>query len=313
MRLLISFLFLFVFSLTNRADAQIVFDFTFDDVVNSTGVGFDDPVFGAERQNTIAAVGNYFNTVFNGSGEVDITIEASETDGAGPIASAGPFFTPIGGTGDFESGLGFDSVNDPVDFTGGPDGIASFDFGFNFNSGLDPVASNEFDLFTIALHEFSHVLGFLSVSDALGESAASVGVFTDLNSFLELGDGTPLFGADGNFLGTPNDLTSGDVFFNGPNANANNGGNPVPIFAPSEFSDGSSLSHVELPGDSVLNFSISSGTQIRELNAQELGIFADIGFDVDFDAVAVVPEPSSVCLIFGLSTLMVARRRRTRC
>ena len=308
---------LLIFCVAEPADAQVIFDFTFEDVVNGTGIGFDDPVLGTERQNTLIAVGNYIDSVLNESGNIDITISSTDDPGSGVLGSGGPTFSsgPFGILASFENGNGFDSITGPDG--PGEDGSLTINFGLNFNSGLDSPTGSEFDLFTVALHEFGHVLGVISASSSEGVpllETFSDSAFTGFNSFLELGDGTPLFGADGEFLGTASDLTSGDVFFNGENANANNGGSPVPIFAPATFSTGSSLSHVELPGDSVLNFSIAPGAEIREFNGQELGILADIGFDVNFAVLTpAIPEPSSVCLIFAFSTIMIARRRRTRC
>ena len=314
----LSLLCLLIFCVAEPADAQVIFDFTFEDVENMTGVGFDDPALGVQRQNTIIAVGNYLDSVLSESGNIDITISSIDDPGSGVLGSGGPTFSsgPFGMLAPFINGNGFESIagspNGP-----GEDGSLTINFGQNFNSGLDSPTGSEFDLFSVTLHEFGHILGVVSVSDSAGDSllqTPSDSAFTGFNSFLELGDGTALFGPDGNFLGDASDLTSGDVFFNGENANANNGGSPVPIFAPSDFNGGSSLSHVELPGESVLNFAILPGQETREFNGQELGILADIGFDVNFAVLApAIPEPSSVCLIFAFSTIMIARRRRTRC
>ena len=69
------------------APAAITWNVTFDDVVNNTGVGFDDATLGATRQSTFLSVTNYLNTVLDANGSVDFVVNNSETDGGGSLAS----------------------------------------------------------------------------------------------------------------------------------------------------------------------------------------------------------------------------------
>jgi len=81
-------------------------------------------------------------------------------------------------------------LND-ADVSGGAD--EGINFGQNWNSDfLSSTASNEFDLFTVVLHEVSHALGFSSGINASGGSdlvftsstGSSVAAFTTYDTFL---------------------------------------------------------------------------------------------------------------------------------
>lgn len=292
--------------------AKIVWNVTYVDVQNNTGVGFDDAVLGAQRRQTLEAALAYINTVICDNGPADLVINASQTDGTGFLASAGPLFfvAPNG----FENGHLFDHATTGIDPNGGafPDASATFDFGYNWNSGQGNAAANEFDLFSVALHEVTHAMGFLSLVDAAGLSGingTNPGVFSVFDSFLERGNGVALFGPGGTYNGNAGDLTSGDVFFAGPNAFAANGGAPVQVYAPNPFAPGSSISHIDHTAhpNSLMNFAIGPGDMRRAYSAIEVAILQDIGWDV-----CVIPEPGSFLLLATGSAMLCAYTRRKR-
>jgi hypothetical protein len=280
-------------------------------VVNNTGNGFDDDTFGTARRSTFQAVFDYLNTVLDHDGSADFIVNNSLSGGTGSLASAGTFF--FGSTG-FSNGLLYDHATSGIDPSGGiHDGFATFDFGYNWNSELDATSGSEFDLFTVALHEVSHAMGFASLIDSTtGNSEISgtnPGSYSGFDSFLELGDGTDLTTAGGNFVGDVADLTSDDVFFNGANAIAANGGAPVKIYAPNPFEPGSSVSHVDTATfpNAVMAHAIAPGVEKRGYTAIDRGILQDIGWNVN---VVAVPEPSSLlALVFVFAPLVVSRRR----
>jgi hypothetical protein len=289
--------------------AAITWNITYQDA--GSGFGFDDPTLGATRRNTITAVTNYINTVIDANGVIDLVIDPSNNaPGSGTLASAGSlFFT---GPNGFQNGLVFDHATTGVDPAGGvEDGSGVFNFGKNWNSGLGAPASNQFDLFSVALHEFTHALGFASLVSPNGTSEISMGdpgVYSVFDSHLIRGmTGMSLFGPGGDFVGTMGDLISDDVFFDGPNARAANGGNPVKVFSPNPFQSGSSLSHIVL-NDAVMQFSIPPGTARREYTPQELGILADLGYNIITPA--AVPEPSSYVLLSLVGLAYGLKRRR---
>ena len=131
---------LLIFCVAEPADAQVIFNFTFEDVVNGTGIGFDDPVLGTERQNTLIAVGNYIDSVLNESGNIDITISSVDNN-SNVLASGSPAFEPAFSLPPFLNGNGFDSITGAD--VPGEDGSVNFNFGQNFNSGLDSPTSSE--------------------------------------------------------------------------------------------------------------------------------------------------------------------------
>lgn len=296
------------------AEATIAWNVTFNDVANSTGVGFDDATFGAARRNTFNSVLSYLNTVLDETGTADIRVNNSQTDGSGALASAGPFFF-TGPSDQYQNGFVYRHIRTGSDPSSSvPDATATFDFGHNWNSELDAPASNEVDLFSVALHEVTHALGFLSLVAENGESelrngdGSDTGVYSVYDSFLERGDGTELFDANGNYQGdtanaVSDDLVSNDVFFDGPNARAANNGNPIELHAPNPYEPGSSIGHIAGIGNAVMNPAIFIGAELRMYSDRDIAILADIGWNI-----AAVPEPAA-CLFGGLICGLIAVKK----
>ena len=99
------------------------------------------------------------------------------------------------------------------------------------------------------------------------------------------------------------------LYFSGTNATSANGGNPIPLYSPSPWEDGSSGSHLDDffysgANQQLMNSASDPGQGVRTVSDIELGILKDISYN------NIVPEPSSVLLIFGSLGAILLRRRR---
>ncbi len=304
------------------ASPALTWNISYDDVLNNTGVGFDDPASGAARQATLDAVTGYLSSVLTGApGTIDLQIRQSELDGTGVLGTGGTyFFTAPNG---FSNGFAFRHATTGVDPASSvPDAFVTFDFGHDIHSGLDAPGANQVDLYSLALHEIMHGLGFLTLLRADGTSSITgtdPGVYTVFNSRLARGDGTKLFAPNGDFIGNPSDLTSDDLFFDGVAANDANGGNPVKLNAPATGGSVAHLDDATFP-TAVTNTTLNAGEQRRELSEIELGILTDLGYNVtpgiassdSTGATVTVPLPGGLWLVLGGLVILLRQRRQRR-
>lgn len=309
--------------------AEILFSFTY---LDAAGQGFNAAgSLGETRRNTLETAANMLSSYFVTSGPVTITYGVTSTNDpmSSNLASAG--------SGLVSTAPGFwDTVVQQKILTGIDANSAAFDGEINFNFGnpwsyaLDAasVPSDEFDFISTAMHEVMHSFGFLSYIRETGQGAndAPLGspdawatfdrYFTDINGVSLIAE---TFGYNTSVGLSP--LTGGaeggpfaGVLFDGPNARAGYGGNPVQIFSPNPYEDGSSGSHLNdylfdepsgLNAEQLMNAASGMGPGIRILSAMELGIMKDIGY-------AVIPEPSmgGLLLLAGMVGLCIAAFRR---
>lgn len=283
-----------------QARADIVFNFNYTDVTEGSGFGFDDAAEGALRRATVEAVGDYLNTVVDHDGTVDITWnESINAPSSGTLGSMGPFFFTNQG---ISNGFVFEHAttgNDPLGAF--PDGTGQINFGRNWNSGLSGPASNEFDLFTVVLHEITHSMGFLSLMNEVDGSPEVTGTYSVFDTLLEDGAGNRLLNGT-NFVGDPSIFTSDDLFIN-------TGNTRYQVFAPDPFQNGSSLSHFDfsVPGENIMFPGISDGVARRVYGQADLDVLEAIGWTLKASA---VPEPGSVALVLFCVPVMMGRRRR---
>ncbi len=292
-------------ALPAASDAAITFNFTFQDVINNSNFGFDDPTHGATRRTTVESVGTYLNSVFNGDGAVDVHWQASLNNlGLTTLGRMSAFYPSAGSPVGYYAPAMAVHAFEGIDITGpSPDALGVINFGYNWNSDLSAPALVEYDLFTIVLHETMHGLGFGSLITSTGGYITGFeGVRSGFDKYLA-GPGGSLLDDTGAFIGNVADLTSEAIVFNGPIATAANAGQPVPIYSPAPFESGSSLSHIGYSLDVVLNSGFSLGEAKRTLHPIELAMFQDM-------ANATVPEPRDAAIALGAGLVLFAAVRR---
>jgi hypothetical protein len=172
--------------------------------------------------------------------------------------------------------------------TATPDIYIGFNNAFSWFFGTDentPPAAFEYDLVSVALHEICHGLGFIGAMEVTGTSGGWGDFPLIYDRFTQNGSGqtllnTTLFPNPSAALAAQ--LTGGNLFFNGTNANAANAGSPAGIYAPPTWSDGSSYSHLgeDFNGtdNALMTFSLSNGESLHDPGPVTLGILKDLGW-----------------------------------
>jgi len=186
---------------------------------------------------------------------------------------------------------------------------------WNTNSTAPIIPGTQFDLYTVALHEVAHLLGFSSFISPNGTSAfgASYNYYSRYDTFLQDANGANLItntGAcssmyDYTFTGTPSVLEPSCSTTNPPNQSFNcttnvqyNGTPTVQVYNPGCYEAGSSLSHFEdqcfmntatgMPYGNdayfVMSNSTASGTIKRNLTPEEQQTLCDLGYSVNNSA-----------------------------
>jgi hypothetical protein len=156
---------------------------------------------------------------------------------------------------------------------------------FGTGGGTPP---NQVDFASVVLHELGHGLGFfgsMTVSSGLGSWGYGTSYPAIYDRFTENGVGQALL----NTALFPNysaqlaaQLTSNNIYFNGPLANAGNQGQRVKLYAPSTWQQGSSYSHLDQifnnTPNALMTYSIGYGEWIHNPGAVTLGLFDDMGW-----------------------------------
>ncbi|MCB0933241.1 MAG: cadherin-like domain-containing protein [Mycobacterium sp.] len=180
------------------------------------------------------------------------------------------------------------------------DGQIDWNFGQPWAFGSS-VGNNQYDFTSTALHELVHTLGFLSNIDAPGSNNGRN--WTTFDSFVVTANGSDPIRNDFSWNTAFNSYLTSGMYFAGPNAVAVYGG-PVPLYTPSPWQSGSSMSHLSDSSfygnnDKLMNAQVSLGPSLRTLSTLELAVLKDLGYTVNSQAVYV--------LLLGIGLL---RRRK---
>ena len=280
----VALLALFVFA--GRTPAQLTINLSYQDV----GVGFNDPTNGPTRQATMTAAANAIASQLDARGTINIRFDPSNTQtGVGFLGQMGTLFIQQNG---FSNGLVYQRATTNSTPFGPPDGTGQFNFAsdIQWNNTTFPPTQNQFDLFSVAFHEFTHALGFSSRIEATGQGAqgntlGSQDNYSDYDRFIKRGSSNQFLitsSAAFNTAGaSPSDLISNDLFFDGPITKAANNGNPVKVFAPNPFNPASSVSHVDpsVANNAVMLPALPNGTSRRTYLNFEIAMLIDLGWN----------------------------------
>ncbi|MGH9313181.1 MAG: hypothetical protein ACRD09_01305 [Vicinamibacterales bacterium] len=181
---------------------------------------------------------------------------------------------------------------------------ASFNSSFAWYFGTDGLApAGTYDFVTVVLHELGHGLGFVgSMSYNAGSGSWGFsGSPLIYDHFTENGAGQGLLVAFANpsaALGSQ--LTSNNLYFDGPRTRLANGGSPARIYAPASWQGGSSYSHLNeqtYPAgnpSSLMTPQLASSEAIHDPGPIGRGVLEDIGWTV---GVGVLTTPSNLRVI----------------
>lgn len=185
------------------------------------------------------------------------------------------------------------------------DGEINWNFAYPWAFG-DFVSGLQYDFTTVAMHEFVHSLGFMSYTQP--STTSTQRSWTLYDSFLRTASGAALIGNDFRVVsGLAGSLTGagGGVYFGGAGA-VSAYGTLVPLYSPSPWEEGSSISHLDGtvftgPDRQMMNPQVPTGPGERTLSAVERAIMADLGYTL---------APIDVTSAFTLVGFVLLRRRR---
>ncbi len=300
-------------AMTTTANAVVMFNFNYLDT--GTGAGFDDPTLGAARRQALEQTATAIGGLLNHTATLDIDVAISQSDGGGFVGLASTFSSQIAvGSQGFRYRNAAEKILNGNDRNGATaDATITWDFGFNIHTDTTAPGFNQIDMRSVALHELTHLLDFATGINADGSGfnttqppGSPTLIYNTFDSFLVNGSSTPLIDPATiafNTAASVSDLTTGMVFFDGTNARAANGGNPIELTTPDPFAPGTSLSHIDSSLNAVMNAAIITGVAQRQWSPLDVAILRDLGY-------SIIPEPNAAAVLIFVGTLIAARRRQ---
>jgi len=197
---------------------------------------------------------------------------------------------------------------------------ASWYFGTDGNPGPD-----EYDFVSTALHELCHGLGFLSLSNVIDTNGSFGLIYAEsfsplvtsfawpdldtlpgaFDEYLRNGDNAFLLTMENPSVALEGEMTGNNIFFESPAVLDINDGNAGRIYAPSEFTLGSSMSHWNEGSYPVGNENelmtpfAADGHANHSPGPLTLAALDDIGWEVDYDtATGIIAETQNTISVF---------------
>ncbi len=275
--------------------------------------GFNDPGLGSARRRAFEAAASVWGRRLGGSVPIEISASFDPLGGTATRAVLGqaspqglfanwdgPRQPPLSNTyyvyALANNLAGSDLAPDEVDITAqfnsdvdGPDVLGST----NFYYGLDGVSGSDSDFFATALHEMGHGLGFTGLFNRDGSSQSET--LASFDRFIADGPGL-----DANLITSLSNeersiaFRSDSLYFAGPRARAASGGRNARLYAPADFSDGSSIYHTDedtYHGAEELMTPFSSGNP-HDAGPITFAIFLDIGWGSVGASTSPTPAPA---------------------
>ncbi len=249
------------------------------------GNGFNDTNH-PNRKECLKTALNYISNILRTSGTIDILVEVSENDGTGAIAFAGSYI--------FGNQTTFSRCFSQLRLLNGTKPVANIseiqltvDFGRNFyeDPNNNTPASNQLDLLSILIHEFTHGFGFLSFVEQNGQTSTTPDnkyLYTVFDQFIYKGNLALFEGSPPTFKGVPADTTSNQLVFKSSFIETFFGSDGLAIYSPDPFLDGTSLNHWDPDrtgiNNAVMNPQYTAGTIIREYTTADLCALKSIGY-----------------------------------
>ncbi|RED46401.1 putative secreted protein (Por secretion system target) [Winogradskyella eximia] len=210
---------------------------------------------------------------------------------SGVLASASSYYDYLGAAaGTIVEGEVWKAINSGFNDPDNWDGLIRVNFfhswysDFNNPSGI--TGTNTFDMYAVLLHEIMHALGFASGIDELG-NPKNGRAFLKYDNLLHTDTNDDLIvstGLDWSF----NSAVSINTITNGcpSTSEIRLGDNNLPVHSPQVFSNGSSLSHVDLNNDCnyplndfIMAYAIAAETSRRPLS-QEFDILCSLNYNL---------------------------------
>lgn len=294
------------------------FELTFQDVQNGNGNGFDDPVNGTARQNVAIQVFTDLaqlivpaNHPYTGASNlnqplVKVLIQSwntiNPTPPVGALGVGSSYYSNVQGSwSGLLDGEVFKAINGgynpwanlasvgmyPTTSYHGYMAVNLNNYPFSTNLS-NPTTAGEYDLYSVMLHEAMHMLGFASLITSTGTSVISfTNFFSRYDFFLHTAGGAPLVtNANGCFSTTFNPPVSNLTPVAGCANNITfNGTQTHPVYAPTTFASGSSLSHFDdaCPPNVSYVMTAASGTgpssMKRKPTPEEISVLCDLGYE----------------------------------